>query len=480
MPTLRSKVIRLAHAHPELRPHLLPILTKTAQTFEEAVKGKTFTNPDTGNKVQFSSLPSEEQSKIRGQWKKEDNGNGKKEEGEPKKESKPLPSVPKDIQEAFTADEQKLPKAAAQKSKDIDDIYKEAEVAHGHQLKLLNQGEGLDKVLGATVVRGDKGEKPDLDKPGPVVMIGPQKKRDRVKEKAKADGKEVDSVLDIVRATVALDKADDIPGVMKSLREMGMEIARQPKNRFANPTDVGYRDLMFNVRYPNGHIGEIQINLKSMIKAKDVGHKHYEKVRSIEAKKKEEGDRKLTDEEAAEVEKAMKAQRELYDGAWREAMGEKPGKGSKTAGRIAAGDKYYEWHDKPVRMKVKELPVAINFKGDEVVVYDLETFFHEATPITKAAYNILIQAMLGKDDKKKQASLRSRTIRLAAENPDLRPILLPILSKSAAKDYDKMTTQELFQAIEEAGKKAKAHYEKVRESKKVREALIEALEKFGK
>lgn len=426
MPTLRSSVIRLAHAHPELRPHLIPLLTKTAQSFEEAIKGKTFTNPDTGNKVQFSSLPSEAQSKLRGQWKKEEGG---KDEGGDKAESKPLPAVPKEVQEAFTADERKLPKEMAQKSKDIDDIYKDAEVAHGHQLKLLNQGEGLDKALGATVVRGDKGEKPDLNKPGPVVMIGPQKKRDRVKEKAKTDGKEVDSVLDIVRSTVALDDAKDIPGVMNKLREMGMKIARQPKNRFANPTDVGYRDLMFNVQYPNGHIGEIQINLKSMIKAKDVGHKHYEKVRSIEAKKKEDGDRSLTDDEAAEVEKAMRAQRELYDNAWREAMGGKPEKPAKTAGRVAAADKYYEWEDKPVRMKAKELPVVINFKGDEVVVYDLEKFFHEATPITKAAYNVLIQAIFGKDNKKKQASLRSRAIHLAAENPELRPIILPLLKK---------------------------------------------------
>lgn len=38
---------------------------KRAESFEEAVKGRKFNNPDTGNKVEFSSLPPEEQKKLR-------------------------------------------------------------------------------------------------------------------------------------------------------------------------------------------------------------------------------------------------------------------------------------------------------------------------------------------------------------------------------------------------------------------------------
>jgi hypothetical protein len=41
---------------------------RTAESFEEAIRGKTFRNPATGNKVQFGSLPEEEQKKLRGQW----------------------------------------------------------------------------------------------------------------------------------------------------------------------------------------------------------------------------------------------------------------------------------------------------------------------------------------------------------------------------------------------------------------------------
>ena len=73
---LRQEMIRLAHKVPELRVHLLPLI-KQAKSFEDAVKGKTFRNPETGNRVLFESLPSEEQKRIRSQWvKKNPRGSG--------------------------------------------------------------------------------------------------------------------------------------------------------------------------------------------------------------------------------------------------------------------------------------------------------------------------------------------------------------------------------------------------------------------
>lgn len=44
--TLRSKVIRLAHANPEILPHLLPLLTKTAAV-EFNVRGKHMSHAPT-------------------------------------------------------------------------------------------------------------------------------------------------------------------------------------------------------------------------------------------------------------------------------------------------------------------------------------------------------------------------------------------------------------------------------------------------
>jgi hypothetical protein len=59
------------------------ILVKLANeiTFEEAIKGKKFVNPKTKNKVNFSSLPGEEQKKIRGQFEKKVQEGGAKQQG---------------------------------------------------------------------------------------------------------------------------------------------------------------------------------------------------------------------------------------------------------------------------------------------------------------------------------------------------------------------------------------------------------------
>lgn len=45
-------------------------LVAEAETFEEFIKGRTFTNPKTHNKVKFRSLSKEQQTKIRTAWKK--------------------------------------------------------------------------------------------------------------------------------------------------------------------------------------------------------------------------------------------------------------------------------------------------------------------------------------------------------------------------------------------------------------------------
>ncbi len=79
------------------------ILVKLANeiTFEEAIKGKKFVNPKTKNKVNFSSLPGEEQKKIRGQFEKkveesEEKGDGKGKKESPVKDPKQMAKKMKD------------------------------------------------------------------------------------------------------------------------------------------------------------------------------------------------------------------------------------------------------------------------------------------------------------------------------------------------------------------------------------------------
>ncbi len=60
------------------------IIIKLAEdsSFEKAVEGKRFTNPETGNKVKFQSLPTKEQSKIRAQYDSKNKENTEKEDAQ--------------------------------------------------------------------------------------------------------------------------------------------------------------------------------------------------------------------------------------------------------------------------------------------------------------------------------------------------------------------------------------------------------------
>lgn len=71
MRTLRQAVIKLASDQHQLRKYLAPLLRKASeQTFEDAVKGQKFRNPETGNEVTFGALPADEQKKLRAEWSK--------------------------------------------------------------------------------------------------------------------------------------------------------------------------------------------------------------------------------------------------------------------------------------------------------------------------------------------------------------------------------------------------------------------------
>lgn len=71
---LRKEVIRLAHAVPELRQHLVPLLREARAPVKEnttkLLEGHLFTHPVTHNKVKFTSLPADEQKRIRGKAEK--------------------------------------------------------------------------------------------------------------------------------------------------------------------------------------------------------------------------------------------------------------------------------------------------------------------------------------------------------------------------------------------------------------------------
>ncbi len=195
-------------------------------------------------------------------------------------------------------------------------------------------------------------------------------------------------------SSIAVDSMDDIKSTMAALRKAGLKLARKPKDRFANPTDAGYRDLMMSVVYPNGHIGELQLHLKPVLKAKDAGHHFYEQVRTISANAQKEGRTTLTDKEQKIVDEANGKMKKLYDDAWAQATS------SKTKGaRVAAEKKYYDYRDLPVSYERKKFPVVHKANGKVKTLYDLQKFFNEARPITEAEFKEMLASYSKKADK---------------------------------------------------------------------------------
>jgi phage-related protein (TIGR01555 family) len=215
-----------------------------------------------------------------------------------------------------------VPKEFAQPERTKEALFKAAPAIHEEQLDLLDRGKGVAQAIGAKVVRGDLNmseqefnDKLDLSHPGPVVGIGPIKHEARAEQKVNADYNGDWSKLgDVVRATVAVDSVKDVRGVIEAMKQKGITLARMPKDRMSNPTALGYRDVMMNVKYPSGHIGELQVHLKPLLAAKNgPGHRMYETIRNIQAAAK---GRDLTPDERATVDRETAKSKALYDGVW--------------------------------------------------------------------------------------------------------------------------------------------------------------------
>ena len=425
---LTTEMIRLAHANPHLRPHLLPLI-KEAREFDT----------DEALKKYLEEHPKADPSNH---WVKKDEGGGKAEdepEGEDKgkaeddkaeESSKPKHKSTPDA--LFSEEELGLPDVAPQPVRDPKKLFEHAADAHQDQLKWLNLGQGIDRTLGAAVIRGDQGDPFDLDQEGPIVLIGPMKRMERSKEKVDSKyGGDWSQLVDVVRASIAVDSPDQIPDLLNTLRESGMEVARAPNDRFTNPTEAGYRDLSLSVRYPNGHVGELQIHLKDILKVKEKAHKLYEKTRSMAAVAKREGRTDMTPEEQAIVDEANSEMKRIFTSAYERALG--TGSGKKASGIKTAKKQHYDWEGTPAVWITRKFPYTVDANGKKHFVYELDKFFLEASPVAKNVFDKLLDAAKehagnkGKVDKK--GSLRARIIRKAhAAGPgELRNVLLGIL-----------------------------------------------------
>lgn len=217
-----------------------------------------------------------------------------------------------------------LPPKAKQPASTQEELY--AKAAEGlEQLRdWLNRGKGVASQMGFQSMKKAPSDvtPEEWAKPGGMLFIAGLKAADgRAKEKVDADyGGDWSKLLDVVRCTLAVDNLDDMADTIRQLEGKGLTPMQQPKNRFAKPTEMGYRDMVMIVQLPNGMAAEVQFNVKDMLQAKNAGHKLYEKSRSIVAKNMKDGviadpstwdpaDRAAYDESEA-------AQKKLYDDAW--------------------------------------------------------------------------------------------------------------------------------------------------------------------
>lgn len=111
---------------------------------------------------------------------------------------------------------------------------------------------------------------------------GQIKSRERAEQKARQDSTPR-KLKDIVAHTLVYP---DQKTLMQALPQFEKEYGPiELKNRFENPPDSGYRDILANVRVKeaDGHIAEIQLTTKAMLQAKEgLGHKIYEVQRELD------------------------------------------------------------------------------------------------------------------------------------------------------------------------------------------------------
>jgi len=96
-------------------------------------------------------------------------------------------------------------------------------------------------------------------------------------------GGDASQVCDLLRSTVVYDTFEDLmSGLSKCLMEGFVEVVRG-KDRYKKGTGAGYRDICLNIKMSNGHVAELQLNIKAMVAAKEVAHTQYEELRRLEA-----------------------------------------------------------------------------------------------------------------------------------------------------------------------------------------------------
>jgi hypothetical protein len=226
-------------------------------------------------------------------------------------------------------DVSRIPQSSGSKIKSEKQMFGLAPKVKNTFDEILDRGKGLSVDLGSSVIDMSK-PGADFDKAlstkGSVIILGTIKSRERSAEKVEVDYKgDWSKLKDVIRGTVAVDGAGDIPNTVKALdkkmSDMGYSLLQQPKNNYEKPMGTGYRDINLIYSSPEGFPMEVQINTKSMLQAKQgQGHKYYEEIRGIDSRADRER-RDLTAQEMSRKEQLSSDSKQLYNSAYLKSFG---------------------------------------------------------------------------------------------------------------------------------------------------------------
>jgi hypothetical protein len=185
-------------------------------------------------------------------------------------------------------------KVPRQNTHDLDTLYGEAAAAD----KVLKQ---MTRTVAAST--GGTAVFP----PG-----GGLKGRKRAKEKIEVElGGDASLLMDISRSSIEYDDVDEVYRALQFILRQGYEVVRL-KDRALEPLPSGFWDIHLNLRMPNGHIAELQLHLRKIRQYSiEKGHKHYERIREMEARAVREN-RPLIPEERATIDRLNCEQRQVY------------------------------------------------------------------------------------------------------------------------------------------------------------------------
>lgn len=151
----------------------------------------------------------------------------------------------------------------------------------------------------------------------------------RINEKARWDylGSPA-PITDLARASIQCESFEKIGTALDLVKEREangeFEIVKE-KNRFEKPADGGYCDYLLNLRMPNGHIVELQLQHESIQQHKDWEHAvTYEPVQAIQRAAQEDGRKQLTPDERAQVEALHAQTRPVYEQEYEAAKRKEP------------------------------------------------------------------------------------------------------------------------------------------------------------